>query len=153
MGMPSTTASAAGTPAACGDRSGHVSRRQAVRRPPLSASNGEQRGWGPHHNGGQAAQALGRSRGGCSTTIHAGGLAEQTSAALERTSGARHEAPVLEAVVAQRPAMPPLTSAVMDHGYDRDQSRQDLQSRELWPVIPPKCRRKKPISYDIEPYQ
>jgi len=108
---------------------------------------------GPEKNGGQAAQALGRSRGGFSTNIHAGCLDEKTSATLELTSGARHDAPVFEAVFAQLPAMPQLTYAVMNKGYDSDQIRQDLQSRELVPVIPPKRNRKKPIIYDTEQYQ
>jgi hypothetical protein len=99
------------------------------------------------------AQALGRSRGGCSTTIHAGCLDEKTSAALELTSGARHDAPVFEAVFAQLPALPQLTYAVMDKGYDSDPIRQYLQSRELLPVIPPKRTRKKSIIDDTEPYQ
>jgi transposase len=41
----------------------------------------------------------------------------------------------------------------MDQGYDSDQIRQDLQSREVLPVIPPKRTRKKPIVYDTDQYQ
>ena len=41
----------------------------------------------------------------------------------------------------------------MDKGYDSDQIRQSLQSRELLPVIPPKRNRKNPIIYDTEQYQ
>jgi transposase len=108
---------------------------------------------GPEKNGGQAAQALGRSPRGFSTKIHAGCLDEKTSAALELTGGARHDAPVVEAVFAQLPAMPQLTYAVMDKGYDSDQIRQYLQSREVLPIIPPKRHRKKPIIYDLEQYQ
>jgi hypothetical protein len=85
--------------------------------------------------------------------MHAGCLDENTSAALELTSGARPDAPVVAAVFAPRPAMPQLTSAVLDTGYDRDQLRQYLQSRELWPVIPPTCHRTTPLIDDTEPYQ
>lgn len=108
---------------------------------------------GPEKNGGQAAQALGRSRGGFSTKLHAGCLDEQTSVACELTSGARHDAPVFEAVLDQCPALPQLTDVVMDRGYDSDQIRQHLRAQEVTPVIPPKRNRKKPISYDPEHYQ
>jgi transposase len=96
---------------------------------------------------------LGRSRGGVSTKIHAGCIDERTSVALELSRGARHDAPVFDAVLAQCPAMPQLEYVVMDKGYDSDHLRQQLQDRELTPVIPPKRHRKAPISYDAEHYQ
>jgi transposase len=104
-------------------------------------------------NGGQGAQALGRSRGGFSTKVHVGCLDDQTSVSLELTSGARHGAPVFETVFGHLPALPQLTYAVMDQGYDRDAIRQRLQAREVLPVIPPKRHRKKPIADNTEPYQ
>jgi hypothetical protein len=85
--------------------------------------------------------------------MHAGCLDENTRAALELTSGARHDAPVFEAVFAQRPAMPQLSDAVLDKGSDSAQLRQYLQSRELLPVIPPTCHRTKPIIDDTAPSQ
>jgi len=85
--------------------------------------------------------------------IHAGCLDEKTSAALESTSGARHNAPVFEAIVAQWPAMLQLTCAVTDTGDGRDQIRQYRQRRERWPAIPSKGHRTTPLIYDREPYQ
>jgi transposase len=73
--------------------------------------------------------------------------------ALELTSGARHDAPVFDAVFDQCPAMPQLEYVVLDKGYDSDHIRQQVQDRELTPVIPPKRNRKAPISYDAEHYQ
>jgi hypothetical protein len=64
---------------------------------------------GARKTGGQMAQAVGRSRGGCSPNIHVGGLDDNTSVALELTSGARHAAPLCGAVLAQRPVLPQLT--------------------------------------------
>ncbi len=96
---------------------------------------------------------MGRSRGGFPTKLHAGCLDEQTSVAFELTSGARHDAPVFEAVLDQCPALPQLTYVVLDRGYDSDQIRQHLRAQEVTPVIPPKRNRKKPISYDPEHYQ
>jgi transposase len=91
--------------------------------------------------------------GGFSTNIHAGCLDEKTSVSLELTSGARHDAPVFEAVFEQCPEMPHLAYAVMDNGYDRDSMRQHLQDREVTPVIPPKRNRKASIPYDSDQYQ
>ena len=67
-------------------------------------------------NGGHAAQALGRSRGGLSTKIHAGCRDERTGMAVVLTAGHWHESPVFATVLAQVPAEPPLTQAMMDQG-------------------------------------
>jgi len=67
-------------------------------------------------NGGHAAQALGRSRGGWSTTIHAGCRDERTGVAIVLTAGHCHESPVFETVLAQVPPEPSLTHAMMDKG-------------------------------------
>ncbi len=99
-------------------------------------------------NGGPAAQALGRSRGGLSTKIHAGCLSEHTGVALVLTEGQRHERPVVEAVLAPGPQAPRLTHAIMDKAYDRDQIRARLTEQSLVPVIPPKSNRADPIDYD-----
>jgi hypothetical protein len=103
-------------------------------------------------NGGQAAQALGRSRGGFSTKFHAGCLDDKTSVSLELTSGARHDAPVFETLFEQCPALPQLIYTVMDKGYDSDQMRQYLQRQEVTPVIPPRQNHKAPMLYDTEQY-
>src|SRR5262249_20128186 len=67
-------------------------------------------------NGGHAAQALGRSRGGLSTKIHAGCRDERTGVAIVLTAGHCHESPVFETVLAQVPPEPSLTHALMDKG-------------------------------------
>ena len=53
--------------------------------------------------GGQAAQALGRSRGGWSTKIHAGCRDERIDIAIVLTAGHWHESPVFETLLAQVP--------------------------------------------------
>src|SRR5262249_9863260 len=50
-------------------------------------------------NGGHAAQALGRSRGGLSTKSHAGCRDERTGVAIVLTAGHCHESPVFETVL------------------------------------------------------
>ena len=104
-------------------------------------------------NGGHAAQALGRSRGGLSTKIHAGCRDERTSIAIVLTAGHCHESPVFATVLAQVPAEPPLTHAIMDKGYDSDGIREQLVAQDIVPVIPPKSNRRAPLDYDKALYK
>jgi hypothetical protein len=70
-------------------------------------------GRGVQQNGGPAAQALGRSRGGVSTNIHAGSLDETTGVSFVLTGGQRHDAPGFDAVFAQ---LPPLNLSLFVEG-------------------------------------
>jgi Transposase DDE domain len=99
-------------------------------------------------NGGHAAQALGRSRGGLSTKIHAGCRDERTGVAIVLTAGHCHESPVFETVLAQVPPVPSLTHAIMDKGYDSTSIREQLIVHDIVPVIPPKSNRIATIDYD-----
>lgn len=99
-------------------------------------------------NGGPAAQALGRSRGGLSTKIHAGCRDERTGVAIVLTAGHCHESPVFETVLAQVPPEPVLTHAIMAKGYDSDGIREHLIAQDMVPVIPPKSTRRAPRDYD-----
>src|SRR5215813_1692888 len=101
-------------------------------------------------HGGQAAQALGRSRGGLSTKIHAGCRDERTGIAVVLTAGQCHESPVFEAVFAQVPPEPPPTHAIMDKAYDSDGIREHLIAHDITPVIPSKSNRRTPRDYDKE---
>src|SRR5262249_27485334 len=69
-------------------------------------------------SGGAAAQARGRSRGGWSTTSHAGCRDERPRVAVVLTSGHWPERPVFATVFAQVPPTPPLTPGIMDKGED-----------------------------------
>ena len=104
-------------------------------------------------NGGQAAQALGRSRGGLSTTIHAGCRDARTGVAVVLTAGHCHESPVFETVFAQVPSGPPLTHALMDKGYDSDGIREHLIAHDIAPVIPSKSHRRAPLDYEQASYK
>ena len=104
-------------------------------------------------NGGQAAQALGRSRGGLSTKIHAGCRDERTGVAIVLTAGPCHESPVFEMVLAQVPPAPPLTHAMMDKGYDSHGIREQLLAHDIVPVIPSKSNRTAVIEYDHDLYK
>jgi len=104
-------------------------------------------------NGGQAAQALGRSRGGLSTKIHAGCLDERTGVAFVLTAGQCHARPVCEAVFAQVPPAQPLTHAIMDKGYDSNPMRAQLVAHAMVPVIPSRSNRTAPLGYDKALYK
>ena len=104
-------------------------------------------------NGGQAAQALGRSRGGLSTKIPAGCRDERTGVAIVLTAGPCHESPVFEMVLAQVPPAPPLTHAIMDKGYDSNGIREQLLAHDIVPVIPSKSNRTAVIEYDHDLYK
>src|SRR5262249_6207769 len=104
-------------------------------------------------NGGQTAQALGRSRGGWSTKIHAGCRDERTGVAIVLTAGHCHESPVFETVFAQVPPEHALTHALMDKGYDSDGIREQLVAHDIVPVIPPKSNRRAPLDYDKALYK
>ena len=104
------------------------------------------------HRGKGHFPSLGRSRGGLSTTIHAGGINERHGVALVLTEGQGHERPVFDAVLAQVPAAPTLTHAIMDTAYDSEQSRTTLTAQDVRPVIPPKRNRTAVIDDDRDLY-
>ena len=104
-------------------------------------------------NGGHAAQALGRSRGGLSTTIHAACRDERTGAAIVLTAGHGHESPVFETVFAQVPSVPLGTHVIMDKGYDSNSIREHLIGQGMVPVIPPKSNRVETLAYDHHLYK
>jgi transposase len=89
---------------------------------------------------------LGRSRGGCSTTIHAGSIDETTGVSFVLTGGQRHEAPGVDALFAQLPQEQALEQAIMDRGDDRNHLRRSLQAQGMTPVIPPQKNRKAPMA-------
>jgi transposase len=104
-------------------------------------------------NGGQEAQALGRSRGGFSTKIHLGCLDERTGVAIVITAGACHDAPLFETVFEQLPDEHELDHGVMDKGYDSDKIRNKLREEDMEPVIPPRTNRNEQYAYDKDIYK
>ncbi|WP_267551890.1 IS5 family transposase [Rhizobium rhizogenes] len=109
-------------------------------RAPRSASGG---------NGGQNAQAIGRSRGGRSTKIHAVVDRCGRPIALRITPGQRGDAPV--AIPLLEP-LPPSRLCAADTAYDSDTLRDFLKVRGTEPVIPNNPTRKRirpfdPIAY------
>jgi transposase len=108
---------------------------------------------GHKKNGGPDAQALGRSRGGFSTKLHAACTDEKTGICLILTSGARHDAPGFDLVWHDLPNLPALEAAGMDKAYDSDAMRQVLHDEGREAVIPGKTNRLAEIAYDKEQYK
>lgn len=103
----------------------------------------------PKKNGGQAEQALGRSRGGFSTKIHAivDGLGNPLRLFL--TAGQRHD-------ITQAPALIcdlPFEFLLADRAYDSHDFIDLLLAMEIEPVIPSKKNAKQPRDYDTWRYR
>jgi len=84
-------------------------------------------------NGGQAAQALGRSRGGFSTKIHAGVDGLGNPLRFELTGGQRHDITQAETLMADYA----FDNLMADTSYDADAFLELIIQRGAVPVIPP----------------
>jgi len=90
--------------------------------------------------GGPEANAIGRSRGGLSTKLHAVVTLDGKPIELRLTPGQRHEATVAEDLLDFVRGR----QCLADGGYDSDSILQAARNRGLEPVIPPsKCRKRK----------
>lgn len=104
------------------------------------------RSWSIKKKGGD--QALGRSRGGLSTKIHAATIDENCSVALHLTPGHAHDGRQFEALYESLNPENVLESAAMDRGYDADRIRERLHWDGIDAVIPPIPARAIKIPYD-----
>jgi transposase len=93
--------------------------------------------------GGIQKNALGRSRGGFSTKIHARTNADGLPIGIVITPGQAHDVTAYPALMAEVDADPERMLA--DKGYDSDTVRKDIQDRGGEPVIPTKANRKQQI--------
>ena len=102
-------------------------------------------------NGGD--QALGRSRGGFSTKIHAATLDENCAVALHLTAGQAHDGRQFETLYESLDPENVLEFAALDRGYDADRIRERLALDGIEPVIPPISSRCQKLPYDKELYR
>ena len=93
----------------------------------------------PPAQGGTQNQALGRSRGGFSTKIHARTNAEGLPIALLLTPGEAHDSTAFADLMAEHDADPAVMLA--DRGYDSDAIRNEVRARGGTPEIPTKKNR------------
>jgi transposase len=100
-------------------------------------------------NGGQAAQALGRSRGGFSTKVHTSVDALGNPLRFRLTAGQRHDITQAEALVINLES----EYVIADRSYDSDDFVQFIITNGAIPVIPPRSNRKDLREYDEYLYQ
>ena len=100
-------------------------------------------------NGGQAAQALGRSRGGFSTKIHASVDALGNPLRFKLTGGQRHDITNAKPLIADYE----FDHLIADKSYDADPFLDLVIQRGAGPVIPPRVKRKQPCDYDDHLYR
>jgi transposase len=96
---------------------------------------------------GAEAQAIGRSRGGCTTKIHAIVDSCGRPIALEVTPGQLGDVRVAMALIV------PGRSLAGDAAYDSDGLRRFLVERGTMPVIPNNPIRKRPHPFDEDAYR
>ena len=100
-----------------------------------------------------APAALGRSRGGLSTKIHAATIDENCAVALHLTPGQAHDGRQFEALYESLDPENVLESAALDKGYDAERIRQRLALDGLAAVIPPLRTRCQKLPYDKALYR
>lgn len=99
--------------------------------------------------GGRHLQAVGLTKGGWNTKLHAAVDRKGRPCSLLLTAG--HVADISEATEVLKDLDAKIV--VADKGYDSDQLRIWLFEREVTPCIPPKSNRKDPLPYRRSSYQ
>lgn len=100
-------------------------------------------------HGGQEQQALGRSRGGFSTKIHAAVDALGNPLRFILTGGECHESPHASALIAGYS----MQALIGDKGYDDSDLIKALIAAGVEAVIPPRVNRKEQRGYDKHLYR
>ena len=99
---------------------------------------------------GEQKQAIGRSRGGRNTKVHALADARGRLFAILLTGGEAHDCPVAERLIAIGKASKRL---IADKAYDSAELRLWLNDRGTKPVIPNRSNRKQPFSFNRRLYK
>jgi transposase len=99
---------------------------------------------------GEQKQAIGRSRGGRNTKIHAIADAKGRLLSILLTGGEAHDCPPAKRLIRRAKAAKKLLG---DKAYDSADLRQWLKERGSRPVIPNKSNRKQPFSFDKKSYR
>ena len=105
--------------------------------------------WCLQKNGGQAAQALGRSRGGFSTKIHASVDALGNPLRFRLTGGQRHDITQAEDLIAGFE----FERAIADRSYDANAFLHRIAEKEAEAVIPARKNRQEQREYDEHWYK
>ncbi len=106
---------------------------------------------GRRRNRGARAQALGRSRGGCTSKVQCIGQARGRPLVFHLTGGEAADCQSYDTLIDLPESVP---DALIAHkAYDSDAIRTDLKSRGIRPVIPPRCNRKAAIRWNRRLYR
>lgn len=103
----------------------------------------------PQKNGGQAEQALGRSRGGFSTKIHVTVDGLGNPLRLYLTAGERHDIIKAHDLIVDLD----FEYVLADRGYSVQAFAEEIIVNGAEPVIPPKKNAKQPHAYDTWRYR
>ena len=99
---------------------------------------------------GEQKQAIGRSRGGRNTKIHAIADAKGRLLSILLSGGEAHDGPPAQRLIRRLKAARKLLG---DKAYDSADLRQWLKDRGTKPVIPNRSNRKQPFSFDKKSYK
>jgi len=99
---------------------------------------------------GEQNQAIGRSRGGRNTKIHAIADAKGRLLSIILTGGEAHDCPLAEPLIEQTAQAKKLLT---DKAYDSPELREMLKERGTKAVIPNKRNRKQPFSFSKKSYK
>jgi transposase len=99
---------------------------------------------------GEQKQAIGRSRGGRNTKIHALADAKGRLLSLLLSGGQAHDCPPAQRLIRRTK---PAKKLLGDTAYDSAELRQWLQDRGTKPVVPNRSNRKQPFSFDRKAYK
>jgi len=99
---------------------------------------------------GEQKQAVGRSRGGRNTKIHALSDAKGRLIALLLTGGGAHDYPLAKRLIKRTK---PAKHLLGDKAYDGDELRGELNDRGTKPVIPNKSNRNQPFAFNKRLYK
>jgi transposase len=97
----------------------------------------------------QENEALGRSKGGFTTKIHAVVDALGMPVDISLTGGHRNDITQAETLLKDKTP----NKLIADKAYDSDAFREQLTEQGIEAVIPPRAKRKSPASYDKEVYK
>ena len=99
---------------------------------------------------GEQQQAVGRSRGGRNTKIHALADVKGRLIAILLTGGEAHDCPVAERLIRRVK----LSKCMLgDTAYDSASLREELGDHGTKPVIPNRCNRKQPFTFNKRLYK
>jgi transposase len=105
---------------------------------------------GSRRKKGEQKQAIGRSRGGRNTKIHALADAKGRLIAILLTGGEAHDCPIAARLIRR---VKPAKRMLGDKAYDSAELREELDELGTKPVIPNRSNRKQPFSFSKRLYK